>query len=271
MGIAGDPTTKPLLRWAGSKRKLLPVLSSYWDKSFKRYIEPFAGSACLYFALLPPDAVLTDINADLINAYQNIRLLPREVWQLITSLSPDKETYYSIRNLQHTELSPLERAVNFLYLNKLCFNGLYRTNSKGFFNVPYSGYKTGGFPSWESFLASAKALEAATIYQCDFATALENSVQGDFVYIDPPYAQKNVKIFSQYGPDSFGLNDLSRLAQLLDGMDRRGVKFIVSYAKSEEAVYFFDKWKSKTVTAQRNIAGFAKHRKIAEEVIFSNF
>jgi len=125
---------KPFLRWAGSKKKLLPELSSYCQK-VTRYIEPFAGSARLFFHLAPPCAILGDLNSDLVNCYNMIKTSPGEIFLLISEFLKDKETYYRIRSQKVESLSPLEQAVRFIYLNRYCFNGLYRTRSKIFIKL----------------------------------------------------------------------------------------------------------------------------------------
>lgn len=263
-------TVKPLIRWAGSKRKLIPVLKKYWAFGFRRYIEPFAGSACLFFELAPDRAILADNNRDLINMYQAVKNNPLEVYQKTTELSVGKDSYYYIRSLDVDTLSYIERAARFIYLNRYCFNGLYRTNMKGHFNVPYSPSKTGGIPCLNSFESVSKALKHAKIISSDYSITLKEASLGDFVYIDPPYAVKNSRIFNQYGPETFGLNDLECLANSLDRLDNAGVKFVLSYANVEEAVSLFKEWKVHVVDIQRNIAGFSKFRRIEEEILVTN-
>src|SRR5215471_9721752 len=133
----------PFLRWAGSKRQLLPRLASYWNHSYKRYLEPFAGSARLFFHLCPKSAILGDINQELIHTYEQLIRAPDDVISRVFSWRQNKSAYYKIRSLIPETLDKSSRAARFIYLNRYCFNGLYRTNLRGDFNVPYGGLKTG--------------------------------------------------------------------------------------------------------------------------------
>jgi DNA adenine methylase len=267
-----DPgQVRPFLRWAGSKRKLLPTLVPYWGQGFGRYVEPFAGSAALFFALEPASAVLGDINRDLIQTLTVVRDNPEGMYQQVRAYPLGKRSYNALRALQPNSLTPIERAARFLFLNRFCFNGLYRTNEDGHFNVPYSPHGTGSLPSREQLLIAAALLRRAELRSGDFETMLRETVSaGDFVYLDPPYAVSNRRVFCQYGPHSFGLGDLLRLSDTLEEIERRGAHFVLSYADCAEARNAFSGWKIRRVFTQRNISGFAKHRRRAAELIVSN-
>jgi len=265
------PKAKPFIRWAGSKKKLIPKLRNYWKDEYVRYIEPFMGSACLFFDIKPQEAVLNDINSELVETYLAIKAMPNEVHQALHDLPQGKEEFYEIRALEIKEMSSIDIAARFIYLNRFCFNGLYRTNLKGTFNVPFSAYKTGALPSLENLKNCSHMLEKVEIYNKDFQSVLlDNTIKGDFVYLDPPYAVRNKKIFTQYGPDTFGVNDLQRLKDSLKVLDQRGIHFVLSYAKCDEALDFFSEWDTSTVQIQRNIAGFAKNRRKEEELLMTN-
>lgn len=261
-----------VLRWAGSKRQLLPTLASYWMQSELRYVEPFAGSAALFFHLRPERALLGDINGDLIGFYNAVKLNPKLVYDIASQIAPQKETYYQIRKNFTAEADPITRAAYFLYLNRYCFNGIYRTNMKGEFNVPFSGSKTGNLPSWPVFAQSVDQLDKATIERRDFEELLlENVNSGDFIYLDPPYAVSSHRVFSEYGSNSFSLNDLPRLQRTLVELDSRGARFVLSYAFSKESQKYFGEWKNRRVICQRNVAGFTGSRRKAVETIVTNF
>ena len=263
--------TRPFLRWAGSKRKLLPKLTPYWGNGFNRYIEPFVGSASLFFSLQPADAILSDINEGLIQTLLMVRNSPDEVYERAKAFRRGKTSFYKLRSLEPNRLTPIARAARFLFLNRFCFNGLYRTDRKGKFNVPFSPQGTGGLPSREQLRSAATALRRAKLSCGDFeALVLDTVHRGDFVYLDPPYAVGNRRIFRQYGPDSFGLEDLLRLRAVLTEIDKRGARFVLSYADCREARKIFSKWESRRVLTQRNISGFAKHRRQAVELVISN-
>ena len=136
-------SAKPFLRWAGSKKKQVPTLARFWNCGFDRYIEPFMGSACLFFDLQPKDAVLGDINNDLIRTFLAVRDHPRAVANRLTKIPLGKRSYYAIRKQRLSDLDPVEAAARFIFLNRYCFNGLYRTNEAGRFNVPYAPLGTG--------------------------------------------------------------------------------------------------------------------------------
>ena len=135
-----------------------------------------------------------------------------------------------------------DAAARFIFLNRFCFNGLYRTNEDNQFNVPYAPSRTGQLPTVTEMRLIAKVLQSCTIRHGDFETVLAQTGEGDFVYLDPPYAVGNRRVFRQYGPSSFGLNDLQRLAEALVSMDARNVKFVLSYADCAEAKQFSQRW-----------------------------
>lgn len=258
------------LRWAGCKRKLLPRLSSYWSSEYTRYVEPFAGSSSLFFKLEPPNALLADKNADLIEVYGVLRDNPEELHARVSSLRKSKERYYRFRAQDPRKLSVIDRAVRFLYLNRHCFNGIYRTNRNGQFNVPYAPSGTGGIPALEQFVACSRLLVTATLHAWDFGTTLRHVGEGDFVYIDPPYAVESRRVFVEYGPRWFSRQDLARLAEHLKKIDRRGATFLVSYADCREARELSRDWHVMKLAVQRNIAGFHDDRRRAYELVISN-
>lgn len=263
---------RPLLRWAGSKKQLLGVLRPYWERSLaSRYIEPFAGSAALFFDLAPPAALLGDMNETLVNFYQCLQADARQVYELSMSWDCDEATYYRIRNLFKSETDKVHRSAMFFYLNRNCFNGIYRTNTDGHFNVPFSGTKTGAMPSWGEITDAVSLLRSARVEASTFLSLIEENVRaGDFVYLDPPYAVENRRVFVQYNAQTFGLSDLQQLADVLHCIDAVGAKFVLSYAVSTEALHFFRHWPMRRVSCQRNVSGFTDHRRKAMEFVISN-
>lgn len=228
------------------------------------------GSACLFFELRPNSALLADINDDLIRTYLAVRDHPQAVSNRLTRIPLGKRSYYSIRKQGLADMEDVDAAARFIFLNRFCFNGLYRTNEAGRFNVPFGSSGTGRLPTAAELRSVAKALRHSTIARADFEETLERTKTGDFVYLDPPYAVGNRRVFRQYGPSSFGLHDLERLSESLASMDNRGVKFVLSYASCAEASQFFERWSRRKIYIQRNIAGFATHRRRAGEVLISN-
>lgn len=263
---------KSLLRWAGSKRQLLGELKEYWSAAgATRYIEPFAGSAALFFEIAPKTAILNDVNSDLIGFYRGIKKNPKAVYDLACSMEVNEKTYYSIRSTYREDQDSITKAAKFYYLNRYCFNGIYRTNLAGEFNVPFAKEKTGNFPKWNDVALSISQLRKAKTLSLDFEKLVTTNVaKGDFVYLDPPYAVENTRIFTQYNATTFGSNDLLRLQKTLEKIDSSGASFVMSYASCEEAISLFANWNHRGVQCQRNVAGFAKHRRKAEELIFTN-
>ena len=228
------------------------------------------GSACLFFELQPKKALLADINADLIRTFLAVRDHPQAVSNRLEKIPPGKRSYYAIRKQRLSDLNAVDAAARFIFLNRFCFNGLYRTNEAGRFNVPYGSSGTGRLPTGEQLRSVAGALRSCTIRRADFEETLQGTKPGDFVYLDPPYAVRNRRVFRQYGPSSFGLHDLQRLADRLAAMDKLGIKFVLSYAFCPEAIEYFRHWPQRRIYIQRNIAGFATHRRLAGEVLLSN-
>ena len=265
-------TVKPFLRWAGSKSKLVPKLSEYYFRcDAERYVEPFVGCGALFFSINPESALVSDKNTELVSAYQAVKLHPRAVFNRYNKFTVGADEYYKLRSKYSSIKNPIDRAATFIYLNRFCFNGIYRTNKNGEFNVPFAKTKTGKLPSLHALKAVSKRLENVDIRSGDFGSILGNRIRkNDFIYMDPPYAVKNRRIFKQYGSDEFGSDDLQRLSELLQRIDNRGAHFLVSYALCSEAIEVFDGWNIKRVATDRNVAGFAKHRKRAIEILATN-
>jgi DNA adenine methylase len=260
----------PILRWAGSKRKILPVLAQFWRPHHQRYVEPFAGSAALFFRLHPNKALLGDINIDLIDAYNVIRERPDDVHRAVSRIERSAKQYYKIRDEHTNRLKAFGRAVRFVYLNRYCFNGIYRTNQEGKFNVPYARTKPGVIPPIDHFRRSANLLRNATLRAGDFGVVLSAVRKNDFVYLDPPYAVDSRRIFRQYDRREFSKRDLQRLAEHLVNIDRLGATFVVSYADCREAREVFDTWAVRRIRVRRNIAGFVSARRMATELLVTN-
>jgi DNA adenine methylase len=267
-----DPSyVAPFLRWAGSKRAVLPELRRLMPTKFKRYIEPFAGSACLFFSTHPKMAVLSDLNDELIDTYRAIKSAPSEVGHALNALPFGRDAYYQIRNEPLCGLSPVQKAAKFIYLNRFCFNGLYRTNASGEFNVPFGAPRNSTVPSISHLELCSKALQSASLMAGDFESIVsENIAEGDFIYLDPPFFQTEGRVFRQYNAKPFMKSDLERLGNLLHHIHSVGATFVLSYANNAEAEAIFSGWHSKTILLQRNISGFAKARGKAKEIFVSN-
>jgi DNA adenine methylase len=200
---------------------------------FDRYVEPFVGSGAVFFYLRPAEAILADTNADLINVYEQIRGNWRKVERALRRHQAyhSKRYYYVERDRRHRALH--ERAAQFLYLNRTCWNGLYRVNLRGEFNVPV-GTKTAVVLDTDDFASTASLLKAADLYVSDFETTLERAGAGDFAFIDPPYITRhNFNGFIKYNEDLFSWADQERLASAVRRAAERGVKMLVTNANHQ--------------------------------------
>jgi DNA adenine methylase len=259
---------KPFLRWAGSKRKQLARLASFWTSDHVRYVEPFAGSACLFFELAPESAVLGDSNRELIEVYRVVRDEPERLYRRLCRIGRDLPTYLRWRRLKPESLDPETRALRFLYLNRNCFNGIYRTNTDGHFNVPM-GKRSGKYFSKDELLVCSRLLHGVTLIVGDFVKTLERVRAGDFVYLDPPYAVSSRRIFREYGKRTFATSDIPRLSESLAAIVKQGADFLVSYADCAEARALARDWHAVRLPIRRHVAGFAGDRRKAYEWLIS--
>ncbi len=259
------------LRWAGSKKKLLNRLLPYWQASgCQRYVEPFAGSAMLYFAAQPRQALLADTNEDLIAMYRAMQRNWQGVFRVASQYPCTEQYYYQLRDTKIPRAHSNRRAARFIYLNRFCFNGLYRTNCQGEFNVPYARGTTRRLQSRDEFEQFSHDIQNAQFVCQDFRDTLQQVRRGDFVYIDPPYAVENKRIFKQYGPTTFGRQDLQELSDILPNIDRCGARFVVSYAYNKDSLEILEGWCRKSLMVQRTVAGITNDRKVARELIITN-
>ena len=261
----------PFLRWAGSKRRLLPVLQTFWAKRHKRYIEPFAGSACLFFALKPPKAILGDLNRELIATYIEVKYRVDAVLKVLKCLPPaDRKEYKRLRAIDISTLTLPARAARFIYLNRFCFNGIYRTNLLGQFNVPYSGVRCGSVPQDDVFKQCSNRLRTARFIKGDFENVLKHAEKGDLVYMDPPFAVRARRVFREYDPSTFTHKDIARLRSWMERLNAARINFVVSYAESDEADVLRQTFSYETVSVRRHIAGVADHRALTNELLITN-
>lgn len=263
------PARRAFLRWAGSKKKLIPRLEQFWTPNYSRYVEPFAGSACLFFAVAPTSAVLGDNNRELINVYRVLRKDPERMHRRLIGIPREKDSYYRWRAKDPRKLDAETRALRFVYLNHNCFNGIYRTNVGGNFNVPF-GSKLATYLSRQEFVGCSDALSGVKLVAGDFEDTLANVTRGDFVYLDPPYAVSSRRVFREYGRKPFATDDVERLGAELERIHKLGAHFVVSYADCKEARALARNWNSQKFLVQRHIAGFSDHRTRSFEWIIYN-
>jgi DNA adenine methylase len=263
---------EPILRWAGSKKRSLRYLLEHTPAQFEQYIEPFAGSACLFFNLNPRRAVLGDTNPYLIEFYETARRHATRVFNEFAELRRTEKNYYRVREQYVWETSAIRRAAYFLFLNRNCFNGIFRVNKKGIFNVPFSASRVPLYPSKETFQDSMKALNVAKIESADFVDLCKRHVRkGDFVYLDPPYYVPKQRVFSEYVPHEFARADIERLTNLLELIDSRGAFFLMNYPDCPMMRKIALRWKRRRIQIRRTISSQVASRGYTTEILIFNF
>lgn len=262
---------RSFIRWAGSKKKLIPVLTRYWNSVHaSRYIEPFAGSAALFFSIKPQECLLADMNEELVNMYTCTKKNYRRVYSMLSEMELGADAYYAIRAQNPSSMCKYKRAARFIYLNRFCFNGLYRTNSQGLFNVPYAKGTEAKLPTKSEILNFSNTIQNVSFLCQDFRQTMESVRKDDFFYIDPPYAIENHRIFKQYGATTFGQGDLEDLSKLLVLINSKKAFFVLSYAYSREIVDLFSDWHQEEEFVRRTVSGQVASRKLTKEILISN-
>lgn len=262
----------PLLRWAGSKKRQFSTYHAFFPRTYGTYIEPFAGSAAFFFRIQPARARLNDINPNVIDFYARVKRDPSSFYDVFRSIRRSENGYYKART-RFNEITPSdEKAVLFYFLNRNCFNGIFRLNKCGEFNVPYANAKVSPYLSKPEFIESAKLLRRASIKRMDFETFCERyASRGDFVYLDPPYYVDSQRIFNEYNSRPFDANDLVRLFSLLRRLDRSGAKFLLSFPKSKQTLALAKEWNSFELSVFRTVAGNAEMRRPQSEMLIFNY
>ena len=267
--MSDDKVLLPVLKWAGGKRWLSSSHPDLFPKNFNRYIEPFLGGGAVFFHLHPKKAVLGDLNADLIAFYEVLR----DDWENLVSRlrqhhkKHSNSYYYQIRSSRPT--SKVGKAAKFLYLNRTCFNGLYRVNLKGEFNVPI-GSKTWVISEDDDFESLANALSGARLVQSDFQGVVAQARKGDLLYVDPPYTvQHNFNNFIKYNEKLFSWEDQKRLRDSLFDARDRGVHVVLSNADHESIRKLYAGFGEKVpVERSSKLAADASKRRSTTELVF---
>lgn len=275
---------QPFLKWAGGKRQLLSVLREFVPQEMKKnYYEPFIGAGALLFDLQPKQAVLNDFNSELVNCYTCIKNEPEELIRLCTQLRSkhSEEHFYQLRQQDRdsdfNKRPAVQRAARILYLNKTCFNGLFRVNSQGQFNVPFGDYAN-------PLIADRSVIKAVSLYlntakvdiKCgDFKVAVKNARKGDFIYFDPPYDPlSDTSSFTGYSLNSFNKHEQTRLKLTCDELSDRGCNVLISNSSTDfiKDLYSDSRYTIVEVQAKRAINSVgAKRGKITEVLIFNNY
>ncbi|MCD7897993.1 MAG: DNA adenine methylase [Planctomycetaceae bacterium] len=270
---------QPILKWAGGKRQLLAAILPRVPPSFDLYAEPFLGGGAVLFRLRPERAIVSDANAELINLYTVIR---DDVDALIDALRGhrnDAGYYYAVRNIDrnppaYAEMTPVERASRTLYLNKHCYNGLYRVNSRGHFNTPFGRYRNPAVARADELHALSAYLRNADIdiRLGDYAAVCRTVPSGAFVYLDPPYHPvSGTAKFTGYTAGGFGPAEQERLKLACDDLTRRGIRFLLSNSRDEFILDLYREYHIDVVKARRPVNSAAGGRGEVDEVLVRNY
>lgn len=259
----------PFLKWAGGKRWFVQRYRHLLPNQYNRYFEPFLGSGVVYFTLLPEEAILNDANKELIETYRGIKSRWKKIYNLLEEHDQfhNKEYYYKVRSTKYDLLE--ERAARMIYLNRTCFNGIYRVNLKGEFNVPI-GTKTKVILETDDFSKLSKVLKNAKILNKDFEKVIDQAQMNDFLFVDPPYTVRhNQNGFIKYNEVLFSWDDQIRLAKSLIRARNRGVKILMTNAshQSIRELYEPEGFDLKTVSRFSSISASSANRNKFEELI----
>lgn len=270
---------KPIIKWVGGKRQLVPSLLPLMPKSFDLYCEPFLGGGALLFSIQPQNAIVNDINKELISLYKVVKEDVSSLIKELLTYKNDEEFFYKIRNIDRDEkkfnkLSPVKKAARTYYLNKSCFNGLYRVNKKGQFNSPYGFYKSAFVPDIKSLNALSEYLNNNDIFifNGSYTQLLDKLDSNSFVYFDPPYDPVSASSsFTSYSKLGFSREDQVALRDFCKELDKRNIKFMLSNSATDFIKDLYKDFEISIVKARRFINSKGNGRGFIEEVVVRNY
>lgn len=274
-----DIQARPFVKWAGGKDRLLNQLQPYFPQSFERYIEPFLGGGAVFYFLRPARAILGDSNPELIEAYQVVRDQLEALMALLDQHAPyvrDRAYYYRLRATDPTRLSPVQRAARFIYLNRTCYNGLYRVNRRGQFNVPFGRYsRPPTLYDPENLRQVSALLQGADLRCTDFEETMAMAGPGDFVYLDPPYDPLSATAnFTGYTRESFGRTEQERLAAAVRAAAGRGALVLLNNSDTPFVRMLYGEesgFRVATVLGLRTINSNPMKRNGVTELVITNY
>jgi len=265
---------KPILKWAGGKTSLIPQLVKHFPTKFDRYIEPFLGGGAVFLGLPQQTlSLVNDVNSEITNFYEVVRDQPEKLMKALDEMGCQysEKFYYHVRLLKPR--SALQKAARTLFLNKTCYNGLYRLNSKGQFNVPFG--KRERLPRLydsQNLLGVSRKLKKAVIWNSDFEKVIEEAGKGDFVYCDPPYEPlSSTSSFNAYTGKGFTKEDQVRLFEVCCRAATRGAKIAVSNSASPFVKKLFHDWELVSISCRRSINSKGDRRGLIQEVLAKSY
>jgi DNA adenine methylase len=265
---------KPFVKWAGGKRQILEQIKAHLPDEYNKYFEPFLGGGAVFLNLAPSQAVVSDINPEIINAFEVIKKDPVALIKKIKKMKNEEAYFYKVRKQKPAKLSDLERAARFIYLNKTCFNGLYRENSSGEFNVPFAHHKNPTIIDEVNAKAISQYLNDHEVkFVCaDYRQILLEAKEGDLVYLDSPYYPLKKNSFTKYYKSDFSQKDHQDLAEVFKTLSDRGCKVLMSNSNTKFIKDLYKDFTIIDVDARRSINSKGQGRKKAKiEVLIKNY
>lgn len=267
---ATSKPTRPVLKWAGGKTQLLERLLKKVPRQFNKYIEPFVGGGALFFYLHPQQSVIADINPELINLYISLRDNVQGVINALWLYRNEESVFYGVRKIDWHDLEPCQAAARTIYLNKTCFNGLYRVNKKGQFNVPFGKYKNPNILNAEQLNLASQSLRGAVIKQGDYLSILrEFAGSGDFVFLDPPYLPVGkYSDFKRYTKEQFHETDHRKLADEMNRLVNIGCTVVLTNSNHPLVEEIFRGYEIEVVPTKRHISCHGDNRRSEDVIVY---
>lgn len=263
---------KPILKWAGGKTQLLPTLRKLYPNKFSKYYEPFLGGGAVFFDLKPEKYLISDNNPELINLYKTIASQEDHVIQELKNMDNTEEFFYMIRSKIFENLSNVDAAARTIFLNKTCFNGLFRVNKNGQFNVPYGKYKNLNFVQEGNLKEAAKLLKARYIKCMTFEKLKDFEItRDDFIFFDPPYIPVDgYADFKRYTKEQFYDDDQEKLSELFKYFAAKGTKLILTNSNTEAVFRLYKEFDHLIIDSKRNINSHSDKRTGKDVIIYAN-
>lgn len=261
---------KPILKWAGGKRQMLPGLIKYLPKNFNNYIEPFIGGGALFFFLNKNNSIISDTNDELINLYKEVARNPKKILKKLKEYKNTKKYFYTVR--KEVPNNPTERACRTIFLNRTCFNGLYRVNKKGEFNVPYADNGSTKLTDENNLLKTSQLLKKTILLNLSYDLVLKKyAKKNDLIFLDPPYLPvSKFSDFKRYTKEQFHLEDHKKLATIYEKLHEKGCYLILTNSNSPEILKLYKKFNIKILNTKRNINAKGNLR-TGKDIIVTNY
>lgn len=272
-------TAKPFLKWAGGKRQLIDRLKPLFPKDIENYYEPFLGGGAVFFNMDTPVAHLNDLNEDLILTYKAVKDNVEALIQEVQKYPTDKETYYAIRELDRDpdkfkQLSDVQRAARLIYLNKLCYSGLFRVNARNEFNVAYAGYKNPTIINEEGIRKASEYMNTVEVhfYNEHYDTFLENVEPGSFVFLNPPHEPRAItENYTTYYHEGFSSEEQKQVKECCDMLNERGVKFLLLNNPTQNILTLYKEYKPKLIPTRNYINNKGRNKRPIYEAFVRNY